>query len=43
MVARLREKLSSEKLADRVRRMQVEFDEASFAPAQAGAQMDLLP
>ena len=29
MVARLREKLSSEKLADRVRRMQLEFDRAS--------------
>lgn len=28
MVARLREKLSSEKLADRVRRMQLEYDEA---------------
>ena len=31
MVARLREKLSSEKLADRVRRMQLEYDEACEA------------
>jgi ATP-dependent helicase Lhr and Lhr-like helicase len=29
MVGRFREKLSSEKLADRVRRMQLEYDEAS--------------
>jgi len=31
MVSRFREKLTSEKLADRVRRMQLEFDEASLA------------
>ena len=46
MVSRFREKLTSEKLADRVRRMQLEFDEASLdddvTPAQAGAQLDLL-
>ena len=36
MVARLREELSSEKLADRVRRMQLEFDRASEAPADEG-------
>jgi ATP-dependent Lhr-like helicase len=29
MVGRFREKLTSEKLADRVRRMQLEFDEAA--------------
>src|SRR5690606_1084572 len=29
MVARLREKLTSEKLADRVRRMQLEYDRAA--------------
>ncbi len=46
MVGRFREKLSSEKLADRVRRMQMEFDRA--APPEGSeraaepAQMDLL-
>ena len=29
MVSRFREKLTSEKLADRVRRMQLEYDEAA--------------
>ena len=42
MVSRFREKLTSEKLAERVRRMQVEFDEASNAPEGTGAQLDLL-
>ena len=49
MVGRFREKLTSEKLADRVRRMQLEFDKASApettaadVPAQAGTQLDLL-
>jgi len=48
MVSRFREKLTSEKLADRVRRMQLEFDRASaVTPAavqrqRAGAQLDLL-
>lgn len=40
MVARLREKLTSEKLADRVRRMQLEFDAASEAVAD-DAQAEL--
>ena len=43
MVSRFREKLTTEKLAERVRRMQVEFDEASSDTMQAGIQMDLLP
>ncbi|MGZ5583665.1 MAG: ligase-associated DNA damage response DEXH box helicase [Usitatibacter sp.] len=46
MVGRFREKLTSEKLADRVKRMQLEFDKASShdddIPAQAGIQLDLL-
>jgi ATP-dependent Lhr-like helicase len=42
MVARLREKLSSEKLADRVRRMQLEFDRAADE-ADEGAQAELFP
>jgi ATP-dependent helicase Lhr and Lhr-like helicase len=42
MVSRFREKLTNEKLADRVRRMQLEYDKASdVTPAQAGAQLDL--
>jgi ATP-dependent helicase Lhr and Lhr-like helicase len=46
MVSRFREKLSSEKLADRVRRMQLDYDRATL-PADAlelpaGTQMDLL-
>jgi ATP-dependent Lhr-like helicase len=46
MVARLREKLTSEKLADRVRRMQLEFDracEADGAGDSAGRQEALFP
>ena len=39
MVGRFREKLTSEKLADRVRRMQLEFDKA--APAEVLEQGDL--
>ena len=39
MVGRFREKLTSEKLADRVRRMQVEFDQA--APPDEGEQGEL--
>lgn len=39
MVERLREKLSSEKLADRVRRMQLEYDEA--APSDGAGQAEL--
>jgi ATP-dependent helicase Lhr and Lhr-like helicase len=46
MVGRFREKLTSEKLADRVKRMQLEFDKATpqsdVVPAQAGTQLDLL-
>ena len=49
MVGRFREKLTSEKLADRVRRMQMEFDKASgaivgeeHALAPPGEQLDLL-
>jgi ATP-dependent Lhr-like helicase len=49
MVSRFREKLTSEKLADRVRRMQLEFDRASgVTPGaadgrqQPGDQLDLL-
>jgi ATP-dependent Lhr-like helicase len=43
MVSRFREKLTSEKLADRVKRMQLDFDKASgVAPAAAGEQLDLL-
>ena len=43
MVARLREKLTSEKLADRVRRMQLDFDRAAddAIPAEAGIQAEL--
>ena len=41
MVARLREKLSSEKLADRVRRMQLEFDRATEPAAEASGQAEL--
>jgi len=40
MVGRFREKLSSEKLADRVARMQLEFDRA--APPEDGTQLPLL-
>ena len=44
MVARLREKLTSEKLADRVRRMQLDFDRAAEeADADDGAQAELFP
>jgi ATP-dependent helicase Lhr and Lhr-like helicase len=39
MVSRFREKLSNEKLADRVRRMQLEYDKA--APPEAEEQGDL--
>ena len=39
MVSRFREKLTSEKLADRVRRMQLEFDKA--APLESEEQGDL--
>ena len=45
MVSRFREKLTSEKLADRVRRMQLEFDNASAEediPSQDGTQLELL-
>jgi len=45
MVSRFREKLSSEKLADRVRRMQLEYDKASGDVASedgAPSQLDLL-
>src|SRR5687768_6198675 len=42
MVSRFREKLTSEKLADRVRRMQLEFDKASVVPEGSGTQLDLL-
>jgi ATP-dependent Lhr-like helicase len=45
MVGRFREKLTSEKLADRVRRMQMEFDKAAppdGAASEAGAQLSLL-
>ncbi len=42
MVARLREKLTSEKLADRVARMQLEFDRAADA-ADADSQAELFP
>ena len=39
MVSRFREKLSSEKLADRVRRMQLEYDKATgVTPSQGEAQ-----
>lgn len=41
LVARLREKLSSEKLADRVRRMQLEFDRAADEAAGEDAQAEL--
>ena len=46
MVGRFREKLTSEKLADRVRRMQLEFDKAAPPegvdhPGEAGAQLNL--
>jgi len=39
MVSRFREKLTSEKLADRVRRMQLEYDKA--APIEPEEQGDL--
>jgi len=43
MVSRFREKLTSERLADRVRRMQLEFDRAAPpAEATAAIQLDLL-
>ena len=46
MVSRFREKLTSEKLADRVRRMQLEFDRAAppedATPLQDAAQLELL-
>jgi ATP-dependent Lhr-like helicase len=54
MVGRFREKLTSEKLADRVRRMQLEFDRAAppedgierdasvVTPEEGGAQLSLL-
>jgi len=43
MVSRFHEKLSSEKLADRVKRMQLEYDKASdVTPSQDAAQLDLL-
>jgi hypothetical protein len=38
-VGRFREKLTSEKLADRVKRMQLEYDRA--APLEADEQGDL--
>jgi ATP-dependent Lhr-like helicase len=37
MVGRVREKLTSEKLADRVRRMQLEFDRAAPPEDEAAA------
>src|SRR5262249_39756490 len=40
MVGRFREKLTSEKLADRVARMQLEYDKAA-PPAGSGEQSDL--
>jgi len=43
LVARLREKLSSEKLADRVRRMQLEYDRAADEAAGEDAQAELFP
>ncbi|MGZ5061981.1 MAG: ligase-associated DNA damage response DEXH box helicase [Usitatibacter sp.] len=43
MVSRFREKLTNEKLADRVKRMQLEYDKASdVTPSQDGAQLGLL-
>ncbi len=45
MVSRFREKLSNEKLSDRVKRMQLEYDKASgvdVTPSQDGAQLPLL-
>jgi ATP-dependent Lhr-like helicase len=43
MVSRFRERLTNEKLADRVRRMQLEYDKASsVSPSQDGAQLDLI-
>jgi ATP-dependent Lhr-like helicase len=41
MVGRFREKLSSEKLADRVRRMQLEFDRAAPPEDESTAQQEL--
>jgi len=41
MVGRFREKLSSEKLADRVRRMQVEYDEAAPPGEETAGQGNL--
>jgi ATP-dependent Lhr-like helicase len=40
LVARLREELTSEKLADRVRRMQLEYDRAA-EPAEEGPQLEM--
>ena len=49
MVGRFREKLTSEKLADRVARMQLEFDRAAppetpdrVFPEMSGTQLQLL-
>ena len=43
MVSRFREKLTNEKLADRVRRMQLEYDKATGVATDEGeAQLDLL-
>ena len=46
MVGRFREKLTSEKLADRVKRMQLEYDKATshadVVPESSGTQLDLL-
>lgn len=43
MVSRFREKLTTEKLADRVMRMQLEYDKASgVLPEAPGSQLDLL-
>jgi ATP-dependent Lhr-like helicase len=42
LVARLREELTSEKLADRVRRMQLEYDRAS-EPVEEGPQLEMFP
>ncbi|MEO5695399.1 MAG: ligase-associated DNA damage response DEXH box helicase [Usitatibacter sp.] len=46
MVGRLREKLTSEKLADRVKRMQLEFDKATsrsdVVPESSGTQLPLI-
>ena len=46
LVSRFREKLTSEKLADRVRRMQLEYDAAEppsgSVPESSGTQLGLL-